>query len=93
MPTAKEWNAQHPVGTRVRYFPRGKQPATGHSQSPNQFFDTKVRRPAYHLSSGALVVPLEGLTGATLAGNIEVLPTATATEQQSPAYGYAGMGP
>jgi hypothetical protein len=61
--SANDWNSKYPKGTPVKYFPQGKKAAA-------KPIDTKTRGPAYHLSSGAVIVPLAGGLHGKLA-NIE----------------------
>jgi hypothetical protein len=51
--SANEWNSKYPKGTPVKYYPQGK---TANAKP----IVTKTRGSAYHLSSGAVIVPLDG---------------------------------
>jgi len=67
--TADEWNRRYPAGTAVKYWPQGK----GRDQraKPLPCVDAKTRGRAYYLSTGTVVVPLQG-HGATVLSKIAV---------------------
>ncbi|CAM5683427.1 MULTISPECIES: hypothetical protein [Streptomyces] len=60
---AEQWNAKHPVGTRVAAFPatRDEQPLL-----------TRTRTPAWTLGHGVAVVSVEGCAGGILLTHIDV---------------------
>lgn len=65
--TAAFWNAAHPVGTLVRYFPvyppiEGVPPV-----------ETRTRSEAWVLGDGSVVVLVEGKSGGVLLSHIEVI--------------------
>ena len=66
--SAKDWNEQHPVGTRVRYFPIlppiPSVPAVV----------TETRSEAWELGSGHVVVLIKGKSGGVHVTHLEVLP-------------------
>jgi hypothetical protein len=66
--TANDWNAKHPPGSAVRYYPAGK-----HAKSQQAPVHTTTRGGAYHASSGLLMVPLVGIAGAVPAGKVEAM--------------------
>jgi len=64
--TAESWNAAHPVGTAVRYWPiyppiKGVSPV-----------DTTTRSEAWALGDGSVVVLIEGKAGGVHLSHIEV---------------------
>lgn len=66
--TAEQWNADHPVGTAVRYWPiyppiAGVPPV-----------DTRTRSEAWALGHGAVVVKIEGRTGGVALSHVELRP-------------------
>lgn len=66
--TAVSWNADHPVGTAVRYWPiyppiEGVPPR-----------DTTTRSEAWTLGDGSVVVLVEGVSGGVHLSHVEVLP-------------------
>lgn len=66
--TAESWNAEHPVGTRVRYHPV-LPPVSG---LPPR--DTETRSEAWTLGDGSVVVLIAGKSGGVWLSHIEVLP-------------------
>lgn len=66
--TAESWNAAHPVGTRVRYWPI--YPANA-SVPP---VDTVTRSEAWAIGDGTVVVCIEGRCGGVALSHIEVTP-------------------
>jgi hypothetical protein len=56
--TADEWNRQFPRGTAVKYWPQGK--GKDQRAKPRPCVDARTRGRAYYLSTGTMVVPLEG---------------------------------
>lgn len=65
-PTADQWNAEHPQGTRVRYRSHpGAEPR-----------DTETISAAWMLGHGEAVVLLEGVSGGVALWALEVLPAA-----------------
>lgn len=67
--TAETWNAAHPVGTRVRYWP--VYPPID-SVPP---LDTTTRSEAWELGDGTVVVKISGRTGGVHLAHIELLET------------------
>lgn len=66
--TAESWNAAHPVGTAVRYWP---------IYPPSEGFppeDTTTRSEAWTLGDGSVVVLVSGKTGGVHLSHVEVLP-------------------
>lgn len=64
--TAESWNAAHPVGTKVRYWPVYP-PIDGiHPE------DTTTRSEAWALGDGSVVVSVVGRTGGVHLSHIEV---------------------
>lgn len=63
-PTAAEWNAQHPVGTRVLY----------RSHPKAEPVDTVTRSVAWTLDGGQAVVQVEGRAGGVALWSLEVVP-------------------
>lgn len=66
--TAESWNAEHPVGTPVRYWPiyppiDGIQPV-----------DTTTRSEAWSLGDGSAVVLIVGKSGGVGLSHVEVIP-------------------
>lgn len=64
---AASWNAAHPVGTLVRYFPvyppiEGVPPV-----------ETRTRSEAWVLGDGSVVVLVEGKSGGVFLSHIEVI--------------------
>ena len=55
--TAESWNAQHPIGTRVRYYPI--YPPI--NECPPR--ETATRSKAWTLGDGSVVVCVEGTSG------------------------------
>lgn len=67
--SAAEFNARHPVGTEVRYYPiRGE---ADHRV-------TKTRSEAWELGHGAAVVLVDGLTGGVLVQALQVVASGNA---------------
>lgn len=66
--TAESWNAAHPVGTAVRYWPVYP-PVDG---TPP--LNTTTRSEAWALGDGSVVVSVVGRTGGVHLTHIEVLP-------------------
>lgn len=66
--TAWSWNAAHPVGTRVRYWPI--YPPI-ESVPP---VDTVTRSEAWALGDGSAVVCVDGMAGGVHLTHIEVIP-------------------
>ena len=66
--TAESWNAAHPVGTAVRYWPI----YPPHGIAPH--VDTTTRSEAWALGDGSVVVLIEGRSGGVYLSHIEVLP-------------------
>jgi hypothetical protein len=66
--TADSWNAAHPVGTAVRYWPI--YPPI-ESVPP---VDTTTRTPAWSLGDGSVVVSIVGRSGGVHLSHVEVLP-------------------
>lgn len=64
--TAVSWNAEHPVGTRVRYWPI--YPPI-ESVPP---IDTTTRSEAWTLGDGSVVVSIVGKTGGVRLSHVEV---------------------
>ena len=48
---ASDWNSRYPRGTKVKFWPRGK-------NATDKPVETEVRASAYHLGSGTLIIPL-----------------------------------
>lgn len=65
--TVDLWNAAHPVGTSVRYWPI----YPPHGIAP---VDTTTRSEAWALGDGSVVVLIEGRSGGVHLSHIEVLP-------------------
>lgn len=65
--TAESWNATHPVGTPVRYWPV----YPPHEGIPP--LDTTTRSEAWVLGHGAVVVSVVGISGGVLLSHVEVL--------------------
>lgn len=65
--TAESWNAAHPVGTPVRYWPIWP-PIDGVPP-----VDTTTRTPAWTLGDGSAVVSIVGRTGGVHLSHVEVL--------------------
>lgn len=66
--TAASWNAAHPIGTRVRYWP---------IYPPVDFAppeDTTTRSEAWALGDGTVVVCVVGRSGGVALSHIEVAP-------------------
>jgi hypothetical protein len=66
--TAESWNATHPVGTAVRYWP---------VYPPIACIppcDTTTRSEAWALGDGSVVVLVAGKTGGVWLSHVEVLP-------------------
>lgn len=66
--TATSWNAAHPIGTAVRYWPiyppvEGIHPV-----------DTTTRSEAWTLGDGSVVVLIVGKTGGVFLSHVEVTP-------------------
>jgi hypothetical protein len=66
--TAAQWNAAHPIGTAVRYWPIYPPIA---SAPP---IDTRTRSEAWALGDGTAVVLIEGKSGGMCLSHIEVSP-------------------
>lgn len=66
--TVDSWNAAHPVGTAVRYWPI----YPPHGIVPP--VDTTTRSEAWALGDGSVVVLIEGRSGGVHLSHIEVLP-------------------
>lgn len=66
--TAESWNAAHPVGTAVRYWPVYP-PLDGIPP-----VDTTTRSEAWALGDGSVVVLIAGKSGGVWLSHIEVLP-------------------
>lgn len=66
--SAESWNAAHPVGTAVRYWPCYPPIA---SMPP---VDTTTRTPAWTLGDGSVVVSVVGKSGGVCLSHVEVLP-------------------
>lgn len=63
--TADEWNAQYPVGTRVRYWPiRG---------ASDNYSDSRTRSAAWELDSGISIVSIEGRSGGVALSHLMAL--------------------
>jgi hypothetical protein len=69
--TVESWNAAHPVGTPVRYWP--VYPPI-ESVPP---FDTMTRSEAWMLGDGSVVVAVEGKSGGMCLSHIELLSKAS----------------
>lgn len=65
--TAESWNAEHPVGTAVRYWPIWP---PMDSVPP---IDTVTRSAAWALGDGAVVVCIEGRSGGVYLSHVEVI--------------------
>lgn len=65
--TAESWNSEHPVGTRVRYWPIWP-PVDG---IPSR--DTVTRSGAWTLGHGDAVVSIDGVSGGVLLSHIELI--------------------
>lgn len=65
--TAESWNAAHPVGTAVRYYPI--YPPI-ESATPR---DTTTRSPAWTVGDGSVLVSVVGQTGGVCLSHVEVL--------------------
>lgn len=61
---AAEFNAENPVGTRVRYFP---------IKGIGESIDTTTRSEAWELGHGETVVKIQGRSGGVCLSHIEVL--------------------
>lgn len=66
--TAESWNAKHPVGTRVRFWPiyppiDGVPPV-----------DTETRSEAWAIGDGSVLVSIVGKNGGVCLTHVEVLP-------------------
>ena len=66
--TAETWNAAHPVGTVVRYWPVYP-PLDGIPP-----VDTVTRSEAWALGDGSVVVLIEGKSDGVILSHVEVLP-------------------
>lgn len=64
--TPAQWNAAHPIGTAVRYWPVYP-PVDGIPP-----VDTKTRSEAWALGDGSAVVMIDGRTGGVALSHIEV---------------------
>lgn len=62
--SAAQFNAENPIGTRVRYFP-----IKGVAES----IDTKTRSEAWELGHGEPVVKIEGRAGGVCISHLEIL--------------------
>ena len=65
--TAVSWNAAHPVGTRVRYWPIYPPIGSVHHT------DTVTRSEAWTIGDGSVVVCIDGMSGGVALSHIEVL--------------------
>lgn len=65
--TAESWNAAHPVGTRVRYWPI--LPAT----PPHAPRETVTRSEAWTLQGGHILVMIVGVSGGVHLSHVEAL--------------------
>lgn len=63
--TAAQWNAKHPIGTPVRYWPRLARIAL---TTP---VDTRTRSEAWELGDGSPVVLCEGRSGGLSLSHLE----------------------
>jgi hypothetical protein len=61
---AAEFNAAHPVGTQVRYYPL---------IGEGEFVETKTRSPAWSLGCGEPVVSLEGKSGGFSLDHLQIV--------------------
>ena len=61
---AEEFNRDHPVGSRVRYYPIRRRA---------EHLDTETTSPAWALPSGYAVVSVRGISGGVSLDHIEVL--------------------
>lgn len=70
-PTAEEWNAVHPIGTRVRYWPL-------RPTSTVPPVETKTRSAAWRLGNGpgVAVVLVDGVVGGVFLTHVDVLDAA-----------------
>ncbi len=66
--TVAEWNAKHPVGTRVLYWP------ISGPEYAHEFVDTVTRSEAWELGHGAAVVKIQGRAGGVLLEHLVLLP-------------------
>jgi hypothetical protein len=75
---ARDWNSKYPRGTKVRFWPRGR-------NSTDKPIETEVRASAYHLGSGTLIIPLANGRNARLA---DVEPVVVISAQSAPPVAY-----
>lgn len=73
--TADEWNAKHPIGTPVRFWP------VIHPKEGTPV-DTVTRSEAWTLGHGAAVVKIAGKAGGVLLEALDVLDAATPPQQE-----------
>jgi hypothetical protein len=66
--SADEWNAKHPIGTRVRYW--SLRPTVSGDAPP---IETKTRSTAWALGSGDAVVSVDGVAGGVALTHVDVL--------------------
>lgn len=62
--TAAEWNAKHPIGTTVRYWPVLRR---------DDYIETTTRSEAWELGDGTPVVALTGKGGGCCLSHIKVI--------------------
>ncbi|MBT0772326.1 hypothetical protein KIH74_25500 [Kineosporia sp. J2-2] len=62
--SAAQWNAENPVGTRVRYWPWTRE---------GEGFESTTRSEAWTLPSGAPVVMVDGYPGGIYLTHLEVI--------------------
>lgn len=65
--TVDTWNAAHPIGTKVRYWPVYP-PVDGVAA-----VDTETRSEAWALGDGSVVVSIKGKSGGVWLSNVEVV--------------------
>lgn len=65
--TAESWNADHPIGTRVRYWPIWP-PSDGFPS-----VESETRSEAWALGDGSVVVLIAGKSGGIHLSHIEVI--------------------
>ncbi len=72
--TADEWNAKHPPGTPVIYYPimKGGQPFIVKGEKSTTPVETETRSEAWQLGGGIAVVSLVGKTGGVRLEHLEV---------------------
>jgi hypothetical protein len=71
---ADQWNARHPIGTKVRYFPVMGEP---------DFDEAETRSEAWTLGHGAAVVKITGRAGGVLLDHLEVADVHGAASQEN----------